>query len=88
MDLVSPKRHLESGETRVSIQPLFERTDLAQKKKKKLWNQYQTRKMVESRRPGREPFPDAAQPGSVEPDLTESVCPVPRGPWCLLYGST
>lgn len=35
MDLVSPKRHLESGETRVSIQPLFERTDLAQKKKKK-----------------------------------------------------
>ena len=32
MDLVSPKRHLESGETQVSIQPLFERTELAHKK--------------------------------------------------------
>lgn len=82
MDLVLPKRYLESRETRVSIQ----KSELAHTKK--LWNQYQTRKMVGSRRPGCEPFPDAAPPGSMEPDLTESVCPVPRGPWSLLYGST
>ena len=30
------------------------------------------------------PFPDAAPPGSVEPDPTESLCSVSSGPWGLL----